>query len=294
MQPVTTKPDFYDLLEADIQAEMPTAEEIIQIELAEQREREEQRRREKERRRYQRLAQCGEFYGRYFNPENGRTKHRRYKCDLWRDQECPKCFKRRVKDLLSRVHSAAREHKRLQLRRGSKAAISEIVRGVDKSHYVRFPVVDHDVLIADFDCGGDEIEYNDVSRLDWLMLANTPRNRRMSGTLGKPEENNDETVKVPVLSFVLHSDTTKAQERQAMLAAAEATKDLQPTTPEEARAAVKKRQSAYVRALHAAGGKLLNGAARIIYVRCEIKRIHWFLYTNKMIEDDLIQSDGLH
>ena len=285
--------DFWDDFEADAQAEEPTEAEKEQYYLNAAAETKEQSKLEKRQLRQQRIAHCGEAYGRYMDPQTGKLTHGVYHCGVWR--ECPSCFDYRKNKLRGAAHrailDARKADKKLKLVQADKRTVDKLTRGVDKSKYARYPGDDFDtLLIVEDECSstGDVVSYDDVSELDWDTLAVTPEGRRMSGKLGRENAApSDDVMKVKVTSFVLHRDTTKQQEKAALEATLKATAHLQPTTLAEVQKAVKTRHSVFVRELIKAGGKMLPGATRKISVKCDLTCINWERYTDNLTEAKL-------
>ena len=202
------------------------------------------------------------------------------------------CFEHRKVVKLGLAHRAVlearKDDKKLKLVQADKSTLDKLTRGIAKSKYTRYPGEDFDtLLIVEDECGreGKTITYDEISELDWDTLADTPKTRRASGKLGRSNSSSGskgDVTKVKVMSFVLHNDTTKEQEATALKAAIKATANLNPTTLAEVQQAVKRRQSAFVRELVKAGGKVLSGATRTIHVKCNLTRIAWGSYTDKM------------
>jgi len=298
---------FWQDFEADAAAEAPqTQAEIDQYYASVDACLAVEREAEKRLTRKERIAHCGEAYGLYVNAEKGTFTHGVYHCGVWRGRECPLCFEYRMVGMRGAAHRAVldarKDDKKLKYVQADKSTIDKITRGVDKSKYARFPGEDFDILlIVEDECvrEGKIVSYDDISDLDWATIADTPKKRRASGSLGKPSAapgSKTTVAKIKVTSYVLHNDTTKEQERAGLEAAMKATAHLKPTTLAEVQVAVKKRQTAFVREVVKAGGKFLAGAARTIHVKCDLASIEWKDYTDKSAEVELaamIEEDAI-
>lgn len=237
----------------------------------------------------QRLRQCGTRCKRRFGPEDGELKSVIYFCDCWRNQLCTSCFDSRKDYLLGRAHSAVMEARKDNKRLIRKMEVSKkdgnkLARKLSKDEYVRLPLEDDlDLFLIDSDDfdGGEEITYDEVTKLDWDKLTDTTKGRNVSGHLGKPKDtdDDDDVELISVESVVLHSDTTREQEQIALEAVAEKTGDLDPKTAKEVEKAIFKRTKVYVAALRKAGGKILG--MRTITIKCRTSCIDWKRYTEK-------------
>lgn len=228
---------------------------------------------EKERRREIRLANCGKFLGRNVREGNGSLRRFPSYCKLWRDKKCPPCFQRRLDWLQGRILHAIvkfKEEGGLRALLSDYNGVREAASGLDKSDYFRLPIDDDEVILfvrGNKSNVGAEITYEDVIKMDWPKYINTPKGKRVSGSLGrdhgegegdnmsKGKKSKKVAVNTPVIAV---GGLTSEEELEAWGRALRETADLDPHTKEELEDALWKRTRAFIKAIEEAGGYLLG------------------------------------
>jgi hypothetical protein len=212
-----------------------------------------------------RMAACGS----YIQVPVGKTGGVRWIkiiCDYWRDNYnighvCPKCFARRVAEFKGNAKRALvnNNYEDINYLVVDIEIAKQITKGVNRKHY---------------------------HNIDWKEYANTPERMRPSGGLGtmpkipKPEE---EGEKATVYTQSIHTENISNEDmREALVAAYEETKELDPHTEDELQDALNKRTSCYIKHLRAKGAKITTFTTTISeYLVC----IDWQGHIQTNLED---------
>lgn len=218
-----------------------------------------------------RRSSCGKRLGKEFKATDGTYVKGHYHCGLWRDGFCPACAKYRStrarrqaqKALVKAMHDNDRLLKRVVT---DEAGAKSLCAKLKKDEYQRFPQEDGSYIFLvdsdkDVDATGEaeELCWDDIEEMDWEQLIQTPENRRITGSLGKqPDGLKEEQVIIKAPVFTVHPETTPEQEIKALQATFEATKHLDPQTPEELEEALKERTETFKTELKKVGGKMLH------------------------------------
>jgi len=242
---------------------------------------------QKEERRVERCERCGAFLGRRIKAKNGGFSAFPFHCNLWRDARCLLCFHARLRGLRGRVLHAVVKFKKeggVRVLLSDYDTIREIASGLERCDYLRLPIDDDEAILfvrgSESDAG-TEMTYEDAVKMDWPKYINTPRNKRISGGLGRDAEPENEggsktkkvAVYVPVFSpgeGVTHKD-----ELDAWGKAIEETSYLDPHTAEELQEALNKRMKAFEKAIEASGGSLERGKTGVEKTYVDLTGIVW-------------------
>ena len=196
----------------------------------------EHERAEREAKKKRQIEYCGSWAAR-LDPANGRLINYQWHCGYWR--ECPVCFERRVNQVrgrIERIVDCVTEVGIVEMSEEEGRKFVRYLRTIDQD-YRRYPIsltssiifFDHQATLLD---GGwipeSELTLEDI---DPAMLANTPRKKRWSGSLGEKikEETDDggETIVVSVKEFIA-VDISWEDKRIAWEEAVERTSHLSP------------------------------------------------------------------
>jgi hypothetical protein len=245
---------------------------------------------QKEERRELRCGRCGSFLGRRIKPKKGTLGAFPFVCNLWRDARCLLCFGTRLRWVRGRILHAIVKFKKeggVRVLLSDYNKVREATKELERSDYLRLPIDDDEVILfvrgSESDAG-TEMTYEDAVKMDWPKYINTPRNKRISGGLGRNAEieceGEDEDMKkkkvaiyVPVFSpgdGVTHED-----ELEAWGKAVEVTSHLDPHTAEELQEALDERMKAFERAIEEAGGSLDRGKTGVEKTYVDLTGIAW-------------------
>jgi hypothetical protein len=203
-----------------------------------------------------RLKDCGSF-SYWFDPHSGRRSGYVMHCDLFR--ECQQCLQRRASREYDWMKKAV--IKNGNIRRTIVANQKEgtaFVRGVHKTKYARYPLMDgtelifFDAEIKDEDIGR-EVDLKEMMWEDWTEIVLTPEGRNKSGTLHVPTSPDDEEPFTIINSkqFVTEAPTELIEKTTDEVVAE--TDYMRPTTPQEVLLYLNKRLKMTVTKLRAHG-----------------------------------------
>ena len=168
--------------EADRQTEEENADWLALLELDEQQRREHKR--------LKRLKDCGSW-AYWFDAHTGRRTGFTMYCDLFRD--CPLCLHRRADREYLWMKDVAIRMKIVTVTVISQEDGNELVRGVDKIDYARFPQEDGTELIfltqervLEKNKTGKRATIDWIMAQDWKAILRTPEGRNKSGSLHMP------------------------------------------------------------------------------------------------------------
>jgi len=186
---------------------------------------------EREEKKQERIANCGTWRHRP-DPSTGKQIAYQIRCGYWR--ECHRCFKRRKEEEFEARYSTIRtsvSNVGVTVAKNESRAKS-VVRYLRRKgrRYWRIPVEGGEYVIL-YDADAGEILPQADIELDWDTLAKTPPGTRYSGSLGKPEKDDEEEyserfiVPVPEYSISLPDHVSLKECTDAMM---DATSDLDP------------------------------------------------------------------
>jgi len=233
--------------------QLPTEEEEAQQEL------------EKEQRRLElRRANCGR-HGVKVSAKNGKWKRVKYRCGLWRDGFCPKCYAERmanVKDRYIRARARCKEPKAVLVEKGDAVKLTRKLRDSDIK-YERYPTEMGDFVIYDAALyQNDNFKQIPLDDLDFDAIVSTPEGRRFSGSLGadlavSTTDSDGDTISVKT-TVIIAKPAEGHKLSEAWQEALEATKSLNPGFDvNEIQDACNKRINAYRTAILKQGGQVL-------------------------------------
>jgi len=176
----------------------------------------------KEAKKQKQIEFCGSWAAR-LNPANGGLINYQWYCGYWR--ECPVCFGRRVAQVTARVKRAEEETLELGIVEMSEDLAKKFTRHLRKidEDYLRYPISSLSSIVF-FDQGSvlekggwvpdSELTMEDI---DFSMLANTPKGKRWSGSLGKKVEKevDDSGVQIVVSVKEIITDGISWEDKRA-------------------------------------------------------------------------------
>lgn len=238
---------------------------------------------EREHRRELRVKNCGKLSPR-LDPLSGEFAWKPYYCGVYR--ECPVCRKRRAEQTKTEIEKYLYDEGEVYIFLLTEEQSEAITKDLKKSEFRKLPHPNNFdmVFISGNSISRENIRANNGRRVDavyidqitdWETAVNTPKGRRISGTLGKfsgkDEKSSEPTGKVKVAEILTNAPTEI--EVEAAKRAQRETKSLDPHDIESLQEAIEKRQDAFRRWISGMGYQCMLENERKISV--EIKRIKW-------------------
>lgn len=222
---------------------------------------------------FKRLKDCGNF-AYWFDPHSGKRSGFVLHCDLFR--ECPSCLQRRAtREYQWMKYAVITKHINF-VRMDDRQKVNNMVRGLDKTQYVRYPLVDGTEIIF-LDANerpdtGEKAESLWLSKQDWAEIVTTPEGRNKSGTLhipSSPEEEEAFTI-ITAKQFVTEAPINLVEETADQVVAD--TDYMRPENPQEVRTYLNRRLNMTVKKLREQGHE-----CRVYHKKLKVihSRIDW-------------------
>lgn len=228
----------------------------------------------------QKIENCREAWKRFFRAENGKQDTKPFLCRIFHSEHghCQECLEYRADQLRLRIRQAMKwaELEGLKVFCADVPADKrrQMARKYGKQNYLACPQPDGKVRVFYQSASSDDVagarQLDDTfGKQYWVETAQTPIGQNMSGNLGKPvapatgdeTENEDmakeKKVKIEITEVVVRDISAKDEDAALKIAYLE-TIDLQPKTPAEVEAALKKRTQIYIREINKRGGAILH------------------------------------
>ncbi len=203
--------------------------------------------------REKRKADCGNWSN-WYDPHTGRRTGFTFRCGLFR--MCPSCLTERADVEYEWMQQTSLDKRMVVTELLDPKEATKMLRGVDKTDYVRYPQEEGgDLIIVNEDVGisGRGIDLEWVVNQDWEEIVKTPAGRNKSGTIHVPvsDEDVEEFSIITTTQFI--TSATRQETIHAMDLVVEETRGLNPTTPDEVVDALQKRISMATSKLKQAG-----------------------------------------
>ncbi len=223
---------------------------------------------------------CSQQWGNVYDPLTGDQTSIPLRCGQWRDQECPICFNLRLEEMREEIVEAS---KVTSLRVVPLDQAEDIKSQLSKEEYRRLPTKsgsDYGDGLFIFDNSelkveeGFKLDPYFAYGLDWTVLANTPIDKRTSGSLGKSVGNPVASKQTEVETMQINvSDIDEESIQEARKESVYRTSFLEPRTIEQAQSAVVVRAACFCEEIVKRGGKVT--ARKYITVTVEEKQPTW-------------------
>ena len=219
-----------------------------------------------------RMAACGN----YIQIPVGGTGGMRWiliTCGYWRDNYkighvCAKCFARRMGEFRDNAKRALASNngEGINYIVVDIEVAKQITKGHNRKFYHKIPHEDGQHVFLMVDTNeiniGEPLTLDTINdAIDWKQYANTPDGSRPSGNLGVmsklPKKDEEEGEKVVVHVQSVHTENISNEDmREALVAAYEETKALDPHTEKELQDALNERTYCYIKYLRMKGAKI--------------------------------------
>jgi hypothetical protein len=204
-------------------------------------------------RREKRLRDCGSW-AYWFDPHTGQRSGYLMYCDIFR--ECSRCLLRRATKEYEWMKKAVLAKDINVVKIEDKRTASNLVRGVHKSKYARYPLEDGTELVfidANEKEIGEKAELEWIMKQDWSEIVSTPKGRNKSGTIHVPASPEDEEPFTIIKAKQFVTDAPVEQVEQAAEEVIAETDYMRPENPKDVLLYLNRRLSMTIRKLKAQG-----------------------------------------
>jgi len=253
-----------------------------------------------EAKRRKRIKMCGTWIY-YRNPNTGMLQTGIFKCNNWRNNECPVCAEERASNIKKNMinHVSINNVALLKIDEEAATKIIRKIRNHAKKNdltpkllFERFPTDDKDYLFVNESIAqkiglkASKVTATDVLSMDWKKISILTDGRNKSGNMSEPEKSEKEYELINVEEFSTNADPDAVKELEKKVIYK--TRYYDPKTPDQVEKYIRIRNNLLKKALKKAGHSITF--KNRTKSRCQISSINWLKETKEfLIENKLIK-----